>query len=146
MVEAITTKREIEEVVMNFLKEITIFGVPAKITTDNTKDFSSVTLEFCFKYGIILSHSSNYYPRGNALAELSNKNIMNIVKKIVGENKKTWDGKIKYALWLDHTTTKNSTGKTHFELVYGMEAQFPINIQIPTLQLTQHFTTYKEKL
>jgi hypothetical protein len=37
---------------------------------------------------------------------------MNIVKKIVGENKKSWDGKIKYALWEDHTTVKTSTGKT----------------------------------
>ena len=71
---------------------------------------------------------------------------MNIVNKIVGENKKIWDGKIKYAIWEEHTTTKTSTGKTPFELVYGMEAQFPINIQIPTLKLTQHFTTYKEKL
>jgi hypothetical protein len=31
---------------MNFLEEIiiTIFGVPAKITTDNAKDFSSLDL------------------------------------------------------------------------------------------------------
>jgi transposase InsO family protein len=110
---------------MNFLEEriITRFGVPAKITTDNAKAFSSVALnEFCFKYGIVLSHSSNYYPQGNGLAESNNKNIMNIMKKIVGENKKSWDGKIKYALWEDRTTVKTSTGKTPFELVYGMEA------------------------
>jgi hypothetical protein len=31
---------------------------------------------------------------------------MNIVKKIVGENKKSWDGKIKYALWVDCTIVK----------------------------------------
>jgi hypothetical protein len=80
--------------------------------------------EFFFKYGIVLSHSSNYYPQGNGLAESNNKNIMNIVKKIVGENKKSWDNKIKYALWEDHTTTKTSTGKTPFELVYGLEACF----------------------
>jgi hypothetical protein len=50
---------------------------------------------------------------------------MNIVKKIVGENKKSWDSKIKYALWEDHTTTKTSIGKTPFELVYGLEAKLP---------------------
>jgi hypothetical protein len=40
---------------MNFLKEniITRFGVPAKITTDNAKAFSSTVLnEFCFNYVI----------------------------------------------------------------------------------------------
>ena len=72
---------------MNFLEEriITRFRVPSKITNDNAKSFSSLALaEFCFKYGIILSHSSNYYPQGNGLAESRNKNLMNIIKKVVG--------------------------------------------------------------
>jgi hypothetical protein len=148
-VEAIPTKKTMEEVVMKFLEEniITRFGVPTKITTDNAKDFNSMVLnEFCFKYGIVLSHSSNYYPQGNGLVESSNKNIMNIVKKIVGENKKSWDGKIKYALWADRTTTKTSTRKTPFELVYGMEVWLPINLQIPNLKLAQHFIMDKEAL
>jgi hypothetical protein len=45
---------------------------------------------------------------------------MNIVKKIVGQNKKAWDTKIKYALWEDRIMTKNSIGKTLFELVYRL--------------------------
>jgi hypothetical protein len=81
-----------------------------------------------------LSHSSNYYPQGNGLAESSNKNLMNIVKKIVGENKKAWDSKIKYA-YGKTITTNTSTGNTPFELVYGLEAKLPINLQIPTLFL-----------
>jgi hypothetical protein len=68
---------------------------------------------------------------------------MNIVKKIVGENKKAWDSKIKYALWVDRITTKTSTGKTLFELVYGLEAKLPINLQIPTLQFAQQYMTDK---
>ena len=64
-VEAIPTKKVADKVVMDFLENniITRFGAPAKITTDNAKAFSSVEFTiFCFKYGIILSHSSNYYP------------------------------------------------------------------------------------
>jgi hypothetical protein len=72
--------------------------------------------------------------------------MMNIIKKIVGENKKAWDSKIKYALWEDRITTKTSTGKTLFELVYGLEAKFPINLQIPTLQFAQQYMTDKEAL
>ena len=130
-VESIPTKKATEEVVMNFLEDqiITRFGIPSKITTDNAKDFSSHALvEFCFKYGIVLSHSSNYYPQGNGLAESSNKNLMNILKKVVGENKKSWDSKIKYALWEDRITTKTSMGKTPFELVYGLEAKLHVNL------------------
>jgi transposase InsO family protein len=93
-VEVIPTKRETYKVVMEFLEDkiITRFGVPTKITTDNAKAFSSMELStFCFNYGIVLSHSSNYYPQGNGLAESSNKNLMTIIKKIVGDNKKSWD-------------------------------------------------------
>jgi len=114
---------------------------------DDAKAFSLMAFnEFCFKYEIIFSHSSNYYPQGNRLVESNNKNLMNIVKKIVGENKKSWDRKIKYALWEDHTNTKTSTRKTHFELVYILEAHLPINFHIPALQITQQFSTYKEAL
>jgi hypothetical protein len=101
-VEVIPTNKAREEVVMKFLEEkiITRFGISAEITMDNAKDFSSMALnELCFKYGIIFSYSSNYYPQGNGLSKSNNKNIMNIVKKIVGGNKKSWDRKIKYSLW-----------------------------------------------
>jgi hypothetical protein len=101
-VEEIPTKSATDKVVMDFLEDkiITRFGVPAKITTDNAKAFSSTELSsFCFKYGIMLSHSSNYYPQGNGLAESNNKNLMNILKKTVGDNKRSWDNKIKFALW-----------------------------------------------
>jgi hypothetical protein len=60
--------------------------------------------------------------RGNSLADSNDKNIMNIVNNIVGENKNIRDNKIKYSLWDDCMTVKTSIGKTPFELVYRMEA------------------------
>ena len=62
---------------------------------------------------------------------------MTIVKKIVGENKKCWDSKIKYALWDDRITKNASTCKSNFELVYGLEAQLPVHLSIPVYQLLQ---------
>ena len=62
---------------------------------------------------------------------------MTILKKTVGDNKRSWDGKIKYALWADMITKKNSTGKTPFELVYGLEAQLPVHLTLPVHQLLQ---------
>ena len=100
-VEAIPTKKATDAIVMDFLENriITRFGVPARIITDNgTCLVSSKMSSFCFKYGIVLSHSSNYYPQGNGLAESSNKNLMTIIKKTIGDNKKAWDSKNKYVL------------------------------------------------
>jgi hypothetical protein len=116
------TKRATDKVIMEFLEEniFTRFGVPSKITTDNANAFNSIELStFCFDYGIVLSHS-NYYPQGNGLAKSSNKNLMTIIKKMVGDNMKIQDSKIKYALW-DDRITKDSTRKSPFELVYEME-------------------------
>jgi transposase InsO family protein len=141
-VEAIPTKLAIDKVVMDLLEDkiITRFGVPTKIAIDNAKAFSSTELSsFCFKYGIVLSHSSNYYPQGNGLVESNNKNLMNILKKIVGDNKRSWDNKIKFSLWADRITKKSSTGKSPFELVYGLDATLPVHLKLPVYQFVQKY-------
>jgi hypothetical protein len=71
---------------------------------------------------------------------------MNIIKKVVGENKKVWDSKIKYAMWADQITTNTSMGKISFELVYGLEAKLPVNLQIPILCFTRQYTIEEEAL
>jgi hypothetical protein len=43
-------------------------------------------------------------------------------------------------------TTKTSIGKTLFELVYGLEAKLPVNLQIPILRFAQQYTTEGEAI
>lgn len=148
-VEAIPTKWATHKVVMDFLEDkiITRFSVPAKITIDNAKVFSSAEISSsCFKYGIVLSHSSNYYPQRNRLVESSNKNLMTIIKKIVGDNKKAWDSKIKFALWANRITKKSATRLIPFELVYGLDVTLPVDLRLPAYQLLQGFSTDKDAL
>ena len=64
---------------------------------------------------------------------------MTILKKIVTNNKKSWDSKIKYALWTNRITKKSATGKTPFELVYGPTASLLIHIQLPMYQMLQEY-------
>jgi hypothetical protein len=132
-VEAIPTKWATDKVVMDFLEDkiITRFNVPAKITIDNAKAFSSTEISSYFKYGIVLSNSSNYYPQGNGLAKSSNKNLMTNIKKTMGDNKKSWDSKIKYAMWADRITKKRATLKSPFELVYGLDVTLPVHRKFP---------------
>jgi hypothetical protein len=88
----------------------------------------------------VLCHYFNYYPQGNGMDESNNKNLMNIIVKNVGENKKNWDNKIIYASWVDRITTKTSIGKIPFKLVYEMEEKLTIDIYILVIHLMQHFT------
>ena len=100
-VEVIPTKKCTTAVVVKFLEEniVSRYGCPIKITTDNAKAFSKLDMStFCMNHGITLSNSSNYYPQGNGLAESRNKNLIKLLKRMVGENKRSWDNKLKYAL------------------------------------------------
>lgn len=46
-------------------------------------------IEFYNKYHILLGHYTTYYPQGNGLVESSNKSLVNIIKKLLHENKKS---------------------------------------------------------
>ena len=91
----------------------------------------------CDSMGIKLVHSTSYYPQGNGLAESSNKSLIRIIKKLLEDNKKNWDSKLKYALWADRVTIKKSTGNSPFKLVYGTEVVFPIQLTLPVEKFLQ---------
>eukprot|EP00253_Pinus_taeda_P029148 PITA_29148 len=114
------------------------FGCPEKIITENAVAFKSKKIiNFCHKFHITLGHSTAYYPQGNGLAESSNKSLINIIKKLLEENKMNWHRKLTNALWVDRLSTKKSIGMSPYELVYGMEAKFPSSLGIPTIKLLQ---------
>lgn len=94
-------------------------------------------IAFPHKYHITLGHSTTYYPQGNGLAESSNKSLINIIKKLLEDNKKNWNKKLTNALWADRLTTKKSIGTSSHELVYGMEAIFPSSLGVSVMSLLQ---------
>eukprot|EP00253_Pinus_taeda_P011048 PITA_11048 len=129
-----------DSTIIQFLENniLSRFGCPKKIITDNAAAFkSNKIINFCHKYRITLGHSTAYYPQGNGLAESSNKSLINIIKKMLEDNKKNWHKKLISALWADRMTTKKSIGMSPYELVYGMEARFPSSLGIPTIKLLQ---------
>jgi hypothetical protein len=75
-----------------------------------------------------LVHSTPYYPQGNGLAESSNKSLIKIIRKLLEENKKNWDSKLKFALRADRVTIKKAIGTSPFKLVYGTNAIFPVQL------------------
>jgi transposase InsO family protein len=87
----------------------------SKIVINNAASFKvEPMIKFCERYGITLVHSTPYYPQGNGLAESSNKSLINIIKKLLEDNKKAWDSKLKFSLWDDRVTTNRSLGVSPF--------------------------------
>ena len=121
-VEAIPMGNATDKVLIEFIEEniLSQFGCPQRLVTDNAKAFKSKAMvAFCEKNGIILKHSTPYYPQGNGQAASSNKNIIQSIKKMLKCNKRTWDSMLKYALWADRITVKQVIGTSPFQLVYG---------------------------
>ena len=94
-------------------------------------------MNFCEENNISLKQSTPYYPQGNGLAKSSNKNIVNNIKKMLFENKRSWDTKLKFALWVDRVTIKKSIGTSPFQLIYGVDALFPVQLASPIIKFLQ---------
>jgi transposase InsO family protein len=90
---------------------LSIFGVSEKFITNNGSIFvGSKFTKFCGEFGIIMGQSSNYYPQGNDLAESMNKNLIQILKKMIDLNQRNWHLKLIDALWASKLTPKYSIG------------------------------------
>eukprot|EP00253_Pinus_taeda_P026518 PITA_26518 len=85
-------------------------------------------VEICHKYHIILGHSTSYHLQGNGLAKSSNKSLVNIVKKLLEINKKSWQKRLVNALWEDQVSQKKPNSRSPFELVYGVDTVLPTSL------------------
>eukprot|EP00253_Pinus_taeda_P005641 PITA_05641 len=139
-IEAIPCRQANDSTIIQFLENniLSRFGCLEKLIIGNAAAFKSKRMiNFFHKFHITLGHSIAYYPQGNGLAESSNKSLINIIKKVLNENKKNWHKKLTNALWADRLTTKRSIGMNPYELVYGMETNFPSSLGIPVIKLLQ---------
>jgi transposase InsO family protein len=136
-IEYIPTRNASHKVIIGFLEDIMErFGCPNRIITDNDASFKSEPLiKFCKQFGISLIHSTPYYPQGNGLEESSNKSLINLIKTLLEDNKKAWDSKLKFTLWVDRAMKKRSLGISPFQLVYGNEVVFPSQLALPVAKL-----------
>eukprot|EP00253_Pinus_taeda_P013582 PITA_13582 len=137
-IEEIPTRQATDAVIISFLENniLSCFGCPNKLITDKAATFKSKRMvEFCHKHHIILGHSTAYHPQGNGLAESSNKSLVNIIKKLLEINKKSWHKRLVNALWADRVSQKKSIGTSPFELVYGVDTVFPTSLAAPVVKL-----------
>jgi hypothetical protein len=65
--------------------------------------------------------------------------LIKLIKRLLEENKKAWDSKLKFTLWADRVTTKRSIGISPFQLVYGTEVVFPSQLALPVEKLFQDY-------
>ena len=77
------------------------------------------------------------HPQANGQTEVSNRTIVNGIKKKLGKAKGNWSDEIPTVPWSYRTTPRTGTGETPFSLTYGAEAMLPAEVMIGTLR-TRH--------
>lgn len=103
-IEVAPTRQATDMVIISFLENniLSCFSCPNKLITDNVTTFKLKRIvNFCHKYHIILGHLTSCHPHGNGLVESSNKSLVNIIKKLLEINKKSWNKRLVHALWAD---------------------------------------------
>ena len=80
------------------------------------------------RYGIKHVLILGYHPRSNGQVEISNREIKNILEKIVNADRKDWSSKLEYSLWAYRTAYKSPIGMSLYGIVYGNNCHLPLEL------------------
>ena len=110
------------------------FGVLQEIISNNGSFFKGEVRRIMESYNIEHHKSSPYQPQTNRALEAANRNIKNILAKMI-VTYKDWAEKFPFALWGYRTSIHASTGATPYSLVYRSEVVLPIEMEIQSLRV-----------
>ena len=131
-VEAIPTRTNTHREVFRFITRniFSRYGCSRPIISDGGSYFNNT--HFCAllkKYGVHHRIATPYHPQANGQVEVSNREVKNILKKIIRSDKKDWAHMLLDALWAYRTTYKTPIRMSLFWLIFEKVCHLPVELE-----------------
>lgn len=119
----------------------TRYSFPDQLMSDQGSEFRNRVLQSINELlQIHQSHSSPYHPAGNGQAEVFNKTLASVLKKIVKERVADWDLYLPICLLAYRTMMHEVIGMSPFVAVFKEQPRFPLDIVL------QHSTAHLDSI
>lgn len=121
-----------KEVIEFFMKFVVFrFGVPRTVVTDNGTQFISDKFETML-FDLKFKHLKAFvaYPQVNGQVEVTNRTILQGIKKRLQEVPRCWAEELPNVLWSYRTTPRTSTRESPFRMAYGTEFVLPMETSL----------------
>ncbi|XP_077228332.1 uncharacterized protein LOC143861275 [Tasmannia lanceolata] len=128
-----------EQNVQNFFWKSVVcsFGIPRVLITDNGKQFDCRNFrKFCSDLKIEQRFTSVAHPQTNGQTEVTNRILLQGIKKRLDEKAGRWADELYHVLWAYRTTPRAPTGESPFNLSFGTEAVIPVDVGTPFPRVT----------
>jgi hypothetical protein len=106
------------------------YGVPRIVISDGGSHFIDWKFQKALsEVGVDHRIATTYHPQTSGQEETSNKQIKNILQKIVNQMGRSWRSKLSETLWAYRMAYKTPSDMTPYQLVYEETCHLPIELE-----------------